>query len=381
MHSSLEVIEMKTSKYVYLVLGFAAFLGVIAVANQIDGFCTDTSILTMEIPHMEGYKSHPNFTLQTSFPTVPDELGIYSMTIPLMSVESTKKLAELKLKAAHTKKAVNVKDEGTAYSVATAETYVSVDKASAAETVLLDVPNLTAPRKAGLPSQEIIKQKAGAYVQEYNLLPEGYQYSGLSYITIEELGEQGPVGTSKDITSIIKYSRKIQGLDVEGPGSSINVMQGEGGAPLGYIKVSRTIGSKIAKSSAKAPGLLKTMAATEKTFELLTPEEAFEKLQERGLTSEIANVDTATVDNMYLAYWESETGKKQVETEPIYVFKGTATGPGGSAQYTEFMYALKEKMAKSPSQVNEKQAAKGKDRKANEPPLAKGEKDSELMGK
>jgi len=414
---------MKIGKYSYLVLGLATLLGLFAVATQNFGFCTDASILTMELSQKEGANAKPTFTLQTSLPTVPEKLWIYSMSVPTVSIESTKKLAESRLKVAPTKLAeistptlakINtpsgisssrlktqaapeskleatpvarldttklqtldqVVDLGTTISLATAESYVSVDKTSAAETVILNVPSLAASRKAALPSEDVLKQKADAYAAANNLLPEGYQYSGMSYLTRQEIGQGGVQGPVEQITGIAKYSRTIDGLVVEGPGSTICVMLGEGGQPLGYTKVSRNIGAKIAESSVKAPGLLKTMATEEKTFELLTPEEAFQMLQERGMTTEIADVNTATVDKMYLAYYEAEPDKKQVETEPVYVFEGTATGPGGSVQYKEFMYALRIKNAKAPFEMSS--PAKAKERKADEPMTA-GTKDPELL--
>jgi len=411
---------MRISKYIYLFIGLAALLGISAVATLNSGFCNDASILTMELAEKEGNNAKPTFTLQTSLPTVPDKLWIYSMSVPTVSIESTKKLADTRLKAVPIKWAdasavkINpvsgvspaklrtqaaqaarpeastaarlstaklqpldqVVDLGTTYSLATAESYVSVDKASASETVILNVQSLAAPRKVALPSEDVMKRNADAYVAENNILPDGYQYSGMSYITRQQVGKSGAQGPVEKITGIAKYSRTIDGLVVEGPGSTVCVMLGEGGQPLGYTKVSRNIGTKIAASAINAPGLLKTMAAEEKTFELLSPEEAFKMLQERGMTTEIADVSTATVDKMYLAYYESEPDKKQVETEPVYVFEGTATGPAGSVQYKEFMYALRIKNAKAPFEMPS--PAKARERTANEPMTA-GVKDPELM--
>jgi hypothetical protein len=413
-----EVIKMKISRYAYLVLGLAALLGVFAAINQNSGFCTDTSILTMELPVKEGFGTMPTFTLQASLPTVPDKLGIYSMSIPGVTAESTQNLAtsrwklsrealaniqvpstataRLKIQAApmttmpgaarttaaslDTAKlqALNqVVDVGTAFSLATADSYVSVDKKSAAETVMLNVPSLTADRKAPLPPQSVLKQKADAYATENNLLPPGYKYAGTSYITKHTLNAEGKVEKVEQITAITKYTRDIDGLPVEGAGSTICVIEGEDGNPLGYTKVSRNIGAKIADSSITAPGVLKTMAANEKTYELMSPEDALKKLQERGMTTEIADVETATVDKMYLAYYEAEPDKQQDETEPVYVFEGTATGPGGSVEYKEYMYALKIKNAEAPFQMAS--PTKAAERTAGEKGT-EGEKDPEVRG-
>ena len=364
---------MRIKRYGYFVLGFAFLFGIITVFSQSNGFSTDTSILTMELSIKEGYKANPNFTLNASYPTVPDQLGIYIMKTPNVSTESAKKLAESILRP-------NVVEDGSTYSLAAPESYVSVDKESGAETVILDVPGLSGPvesRKAGMPSEDKIKQNADAFAAENNLLPEGYEYSGISYLTRQEIREGGELGAVEPITASVKYGRTLQGLNIVGPGSSICVLLRLDGTPLGYIKISREIGAETARSSVRAPGQQETMADEEPTYELMTPEEAFQKLQERGLTSEIANVETATVDNMYLAYYESEPGKKQVETEPIYVFEGIATGPGGSVPYTEFMYALKERNARSPSQIEPVGA--GMERGIDESQAPKGEKDPELM--
>lgn len=296
--------------------------------------------------------------------------------VPKCRVPSPSRATYCSFEGAQVQPLDQVVDVGTAFSLATAESYVSVDKKSAAQTVILNVPSLTASRKAALPSANILKQKADAYAVENNLLPEGYQFSGMTYLTRQEIGEGGLKGPEERITGIAKYSRTIEGLPVEGPGSTICVMLGENGEPLGYTKVSRNIGAKIAESSLKAPGLLKTMAAEDKTYELLSPEEAFNMLQDRGMTTEIADVNTATVDKMYLAYYEAEPDKKQDETEPVYVFEGTATGPGGSVQYKEYMYALKLKNGKAPFEMPS--PTKAKERKADEPMTA-GTKDPELL--
>jgi len=399
-------------------MGLAILLGVFAVVTQNSGFFTDTSILTMELPAKEGFGTTPTFSLQTSLPTVPDKLGIYSMSVPTVNIEAAKKLAETKLKIAPTKLADvsvptgiaakrlvtqqaptarvletpiakldtakldtsklqaldQVVDMGSILSFSTAESYVSLDKKSAAETVILNVPGLTASRKAALPSANVLKQKADAFAAENNLLPDGYQYSGMSYITRQQVGESGVQGPEERITGIAKYTRTIDGLAVEGPGSTICVMLGEGGDALGYTKVSRNIGAKIADSSLTAPGMLKTMAANEKTYELLSPEDAFKRLQERGMTTEIADVQTATIDKMYLAYYEAEPDKEQDETEPVYVFEGTATGPEGSVEYKEYMYALKIRDAKAPFEMPS--PTKAAERKAGEMGI-EGQKDPE----
>jgi hypothetical protein len=397
----LEVIKMKISRYAYLVIGLAALLGVFAVANQNSGFSTDTSILTMELPQKEGLNAKPTFTLNTALPTVPDKVGIYGMSSEAVTADSTKNLAAAKLKvskeaitkvqvpsatvaskellikaapvtmeAAKTTAAsldltkLQAKDVGTAFAIATAESYVSMSKESAAETVMLNVPGLTADRKAALPSESALKQKADEYAAANNLLPSGYNYEGTGYIEKVTLNAQGGIEKVEQVTGIVKYTRNIGGLPVEGPGSTISVTLGEGGEALGYTKISRNIGTKLADSSVTAPGLLKTMATGEKTYELMTPEDAYKKLQENGLTTEIANVDTATVDKMYLAYFEGDPTKKQTETEPVYVFEGTATGPGGSTQYKETIYALKAKNAKAPFEMAS--PTKAAERKAGE---------------
>jgi len=405
---------MKISRYAYLVLGFAALLGVFAAINQNSGFCTDTSILTMELPVKEGFGTNPTFALQASLPTVPDKLAIYSMSAPGVTAESAKNLATARLKisrdaiskiqvpstalgrlkvqaapmtmtgAAKTTAAGldtaklqaldQVVDVGTAFSLATADSYVSVNKKSAAETVMLNVPSLTADRKAPLPSESVLKQKADAYAAENDLLPPGYKYAGTSYITKHTLNAEGQVEKVEKVTAIAKYTRDIDGLPVEGAGSTICVIEGDEGNPLGYTKVSRNIGAKIADSSVTAPGRLRTMAASEKTYELMSPEDAYKKLQERGMTSEIADVETATVDKMYLAYYEAEPDKQQDETEPVYVFEGTATGPSGSTEYKEYMYALKIKNAEAPFQMPS--PTKATERKAGEKGV-EGQKDPE----
>jgi hypothetical protein len=280
-----------------------------------------------------------------------------------------------------------VQDIGSAYTLTTDASYLAVDKVSGAESVLFDKQASLTERKAGLPSEDILKQNADAFVSQTNLLPAGYQFTGMSYLMRQMLGQNGPEGSVEKVLGVAKYSRTIDGIPVEGAGSTIYVMLGDEGKVIGYNKVSRDLGEKIAVSS---QALLKTQAADTKAvrktnnqitaeltpsllsssplakidkgsvgqlvqanpYELLSPEEAFNMLKQRGLTTEISNVDTATVTDMHLAYYEAEGNKQQTDTEPIYVFSGVASGPGGSTEYKEIMSALKVKAGKSPFQMD-----------------------------
>jgi hypothetical protein len=66
------------NKCVYLIFGIAALVGAYAYFTQAvdSGFCTDTSILTMELPGKEdGYLAKPTFSLETQLPTIPETIG------------------------------------------------------------------------------------------------------------------------------------------------------------------------------------------------------------------------------------------------------------------------------------------------------------------
>lgn len=438
-----------TNKYVYLIFGMVALIGAYAYFSQGEdsGFCTDTSILTMELPVKEGgYSANPTFTLETQLPTIPDTVGIYKLASPIVTQEYTRSLADIRidkvlasplidivmrpslqvvtpiiavskynqlgkvgilpsgserlavqaapeLAAAPLTQAAKVsgsalmqnsiQDIGSAFTLTTETSYLAVDKVSGAESVMFDKAASLTERKAALPSEDVLKQNADTFVTQANLLPDGYQYSGMSYLMRQMLSQNGPQGGIDKVLGIAKYSRTIDGIPVEGAGSTVYVMLGDEGKVLGYNKVSRNIGDKIAVSSQT---LLKTQAANPLTlnvvdnkmatelqqtlplarvdrfvavdlvqanpYELLSPEEAFTLLQQRGLTTEISNVDTATVTDMHLAYYEAEGNKEQTVTEPIYVFSGVANGPGGATEYREIMSALKAKAGRSPFQVD-----------------------------
>ncbi|MCX6669975.1 MAG: hypothetical protein NTV25_09285 [Methanothrix sp.] len=440
------------NKCVYLIFGIAALIGAYAYFTQAEdsGFCTDTSILTMELPSKEdGYLAKPTFTLETKLPTIPETVGIYKMVSPVVTAESTKVLAAIRIdkvllspvskivmtpssalkvtpsssilksdqltnirdlasdsnrlkvqadpqpistdgivanrqlspivKASAPPVMLNtVQDIGSAYTLTTDTSYLAVDKVSGAESVLFDKLASLTERKAALPSEDILKQNADAFVSQTDLLPAGYQFTGMSYLMRQMLGQNGPEGATEKVMGVAKYSRTIEGIPVEGAGSTIYVMLGDEGKVLGYNKVSRDLGEKIAVSS---QALLKTQAAVTQPsrtvnnqlsssplakidersavslvqtnpYELLSPEEAFNLLKQRGLTTEISNVDTATVTDMHLAYYEAEGNKQQTDIEPIYVFSGVANGPGGSTEYKEIMSALKVKAGRSPFQMD-----------------------------
>ncbi len=439
-----------TNKYIYLILGMAALIGAYAFLSQAEdsGFCTDASILTMDLPIKEGgYGAMPTFTLETQLPTIPDTIGIYKMVSPIVTQEYTKSLADIRIdkvlssdvsnivmkpsrelivtplvagliktdnllidseqltvkaapgvpmvgdmaaqplsqitKASASALMLNrVQDLGSAFTLTTDTSYLAVDKVSGAESAMFDRQASLTQRIAALPSEDILRQNADSFVSQANLLPSGYQYSGMSYLMRQLLSQSGPQGNVEKVLGLAKYSRTIDGIPVEGAGSTICVMLGDEGKVLGYTKVSRDLKEKIAVSS---QALLKTQAidtqvskavdtpiaaklvpstltrinkssatqvAQVNAYELLSPEEAFKLLQQRGLTTEISNVDTATVTDMHLAYYEAEGNKEQTVTEPIYVFSGIASGPGGSTEYREIMSALKTKAGKSPFQFD-----------------------------
>ena len=422
---------MKTDIYVIVAVGIFIVLGAYVYALQTPDseFCTDTSILTMKLPVKEGIDAKPTFSMKTSLPTVPDAMGIYTLSKPTVTADSVKQKANLVLskqtvnpsliknvaltqvqtkaftpvqklsptalkastspdtQVAATNPAAKVNlnmvnDLGSTFTFETETAYLAVDKSSGAESVSLDTQASLSERKTALPDESVLKQNADTFVSQNNILPEGYQYAGMTYLNRQKLGQNGPEGAVEKVLGVAKYTRTIQGIPVEGAGSTVCVMLGDEGKVQGYNIVSRTLGQQIAVASptalsaglstagikrrlekvnattAVANPVLQTgintvqinpnVAASQKPYQLLSPEEAFAKLQERGLTTEIADVSTATVTDMYLAYYESEGNQEQTETEPIYVFKGVATGPGGTTEYKEIMYALASKAGKAP---------------------------------
>jgi hypothetical protein len=403
---------MLINKYAYLVVGIIALVGVYAYSTQIldSGFSTDTSILTMELPLKEGINAKPTFTLQTTLPTIPDTVAIYKMVSPTVTAQSVMQLADLRISnlaitpalqyvvtpttkladvaavdrlkvqaapvvasmaAVPSMKLNTVEDLGNVFTFATETSYLAVDKASGAESVLFDKQASLSERKVALPSEDVLKQNADAFVAQINLLPPGYVYSGMSYLKKQMLGQNGPEGQVENVLGIAKYSRTIDGIPVEGAGSTICVLLGDGGKVQGYNKVSRDIRDKIAVSSqvplkvqadmttarqatsvALNPSkVVGAQLAQQKSYQLLSPEEAFKSLQEIGLTTEIADVTSATVTDVHLAYYEAEGNKKQDETEPVYVFSGVATGPGGTTEYREVKYALAAKAGAAPFEM------------------------------
>ncbi len=353
---------MKISGYTYLLVGLFLVIGACAlIPNQDPGFCTDSSILTMTLPQEEGFDTTPEFVLEAKLPEVPDALGIYALKSP----DVTRAYA---VEVAGSKGAKGeVQDQGSNFVILSQDQYVSVEKASGAETLFLDYKNAFADPEKGLPDANVLKRTADAYASQNRLLPEGYQYAGMSFLTRQQLSERGPTGRAENMMGIAKYSRTLEGLPVEGAGSTVTVLLGDGGTAQGYTKVSRNIGERMAVAST-------TPGRADRTYELLVPSDAFNLLRERGLTTEIADVEKAVVTDVHLAYYETSGDERQDVTEPIYVFMGYATGPDGEVEFQEYMYALKTKAGSTPFAQPDR--SKAVDRGSVQEP-GKGTKDAE----
>ncbi len=353
---------MKISGYTYLLVGLSLVIGACGlIPNQDPGFCTDGSILTMILPEKEGFDTTPDFVLEAKLPDVPDTLGIYALKSPDVTRAYAVGVAGAKGAKGE------VQDQGSNYVILNEEQYVSVEKASGAETLFLDYKNAFGDPEKGLPNADVMKRNADAYSSQNRLLPDGYRYAGMSFLTRQQLSEKGPTGRAENMMGIAKYSRTLEDLPVEGAGSTVTVLLGDGGQVQGYTKVSRDIGERMAVAST-------TPGKADRTYELLVPDEAFNLLQEKGLTTEIANVDKAVVTDVHLAYYETSGDERQDVTVPIYVFSGYATGPDGQFEFQEYMYALKTKAGSTPFQKPDR--SKAVDRSSVQEP-GKGMKDEE----
>lgn len=353
---------MKISGYTYLLVGLFLVIGAFAVIpNQDPGFCTDSSILTMTLSEKEGFDTTPSFALEAKLPEVPETLGIYALKSPDVTRAYAVEVAGAKGAKGE------VQDRGSNYVILNEEQYVSVEKASGAETLFLDYKNAFGDPEKGLPNADALKRNADAYANLNRLLPDGYQYAGMSFLTRQQLSERGPTGRAENVMGIAKYSRTLEDLPVEGAGSTVTVLLGDGGKVQGYTKVSRNIGERMALAST-------TPGRADRTYELLVPNDAFNMLREKGLTTEIADVDKAVVTDVHLAYYETSGDERQDMTEPIYVFSGYATGPDGQVEFQEYMYALKTKAGSTPFQQPDR--SKAVDRGSVQEP-SRGTKDAE----
>ena len=345
---------MKAKKFVYLLVGIALMvvgLGAYAAFahDYSEEFGTDDSILTMTLPQEEGFKTTPTFELETEFPRVPDALGIYRLNSPDVNKEYVHVLARSKGLGD-----IAVEDQGPIYVVQTDKDYFSVEKASGAESMVLDYQNAYQDMEKTVSNEEVLKRNADAYVQRNKLLTSGYQYSGMSYLTRQLIGENGLEGRPENMMGLAKYSRSLEDLPIVGAGSTITVLLGEDGIVQGFTKVSREIGERIGVASLDP-------ISNKNAYQLIAPEEAFLLLQERGLTTEVADLDKAVITEMYLAYYEAEGSVVQGETEPIYVFSGFAVGPDGRIEFQEYMYALKAKAGRAPQELPDRSKAVNRD--------------------
>jgi hypothetical protein len=353
---------MKISGYTYLLVGLSLLIVACGlIPNQEPGFCTDSSILTMTLPEKEGFDTTPEFVLEARLPDVPETLGIYAVETPDVTRAYAADVA--KSKGAEG----DVQDQGSTFVVLNEEQYVSVEKASGAETFLLDYTNAFVDPERALPNADVLRRNADAYASQNSLLPDGYRYAGMSFLTRQQLSERGPTGQAQNVMGIAKYSRTLEDLPVEGAGSTVTVLLGDGGQVQGYTKVSRNIGERMAVAST-------TPGRADRTYELLVPSDAFNLLREKGLTTEIADVDKAVVTDVHLAYYETSGDERQDMTEPIYVFRGYATGPDGQVEFQEYMYALKTKAGSTPFQQPDR--SKAVDRSSVQEP-GRGTKDAE----
>lgn len=158
-----------------------------------------------------------------------------------------------------------------------------------------------------LPSEEEAIKFANKYIQERGGIPEDAYISKVNTQYLEKIdisGEEPVVVETYPQYVSIDYHRRINGLQVAGPGDTIAVFVGDDGEILYFFKTWREL-EEIGN------------------VEMISAEEATKKLK-RGETIENAMGDTGSVEinKIEVGYYSEGKGYEQEFYEPVWIFRG-----------------------------------------------------------
>ena len=154
-----------------------------------------------------------------------------------------------------------------------------------------------------LPTEEEAVRIAEEYIKSHGGMPDDAVFGGVSTV-YSTLYRDDEVVEKKPVDIQVGYHRIFNGMHKAGPGDTIELVIGNNGTILYFLKSWR-----------------KLEYAGER--EIVTASEAVERLQ-RGETvyKRLGPLDTIEINNVSLSYYSNVPGTKQDFYEPVWVFRG-----------------------------------------------------------
>lgn len=176
-------------------------------------------------------------------------------------------------------------------------------------------------RPKNLPTDEESRKIAERYLTTHDLMPEGAAYSSIGHGKgfFSDHANGTSIQTYKD--SKVLFTGRLDNLPVAGSG--IYVVVGGGGDIL-----------KVAKRWRDAEPYRK--------FDILSSDEALEKLKQTGVVTAVSSPEKAIVNEIKLCYYARPPGDEQPYLKPTYYFHGTAEGEKGNGTFFKYIPAVPE---------------------------------------
>ncbi|HJH27718.1 MAG TPA: hypothetical protein C5S37_13375 [Methanophagales archaeon] len=303
-------------------IGLVITLLVAAGAVYTIAYQPTSEIVSPSIDNMKGFHSTPLYVLNTTLPSGPDKLMVYKSTRPDMSVER-EEVASLAKRLGLTG---NVSEVSGEFILTEGQYHLEVNKKSG-RVAYTDASRWMIgndkDKPSNLPSDDEALIIARKILIDKGLMPDDAVLCGVdhpSVVAINKTGDMIGVGFEEVKVS---FAREVNGLPVVGAGSKIDVEVGGGGDVISVYKVWREY-------------------VPYKEFSIITPDEAFEKLKKVGIFTGIKDVETASIDKVYLGYYTKSASEEQTDLQPVYVFEGEAKGDNETRKFVQYIPAAPE---------------------------------------
>jgi len=281
-----------------------------------------SEIVSPSIDNMKGFLSTPSYVLNTTLPSGPDKLMVYKSTRPDISVER-EEVSSLAKRLGLTGDVSEVSGE---FIRTDGQYHLEVNKNSGRVAYTDTSRWMTGNDKdkpLNLPSDDEATDMARKFLIGNGLMPDDAVLCKVDHprvVAIDKTGDVIDVGF-EDVR--VSFTREVDGLPVVGAGSKIDVEVGGGGDVISMYKVWREY-------------------MPYKEFSIITPDEAFEKLKEVGIFTGIKDVETASIDMVYLGYYAKSASEVQTYLQPVYIFEGEAKGDNETSEFVQYIPATSE---------------------------------------
>lgn len=267
----------------------------------------------------KGFHSTPSFVLNTTLPEYPNKIMVYESVKPRVSEKEVLSIAkQLGLNK-------NVREVSGEFILTDGQYHLEVNKNSG-RVAYTDASRWMIgndkDKPSNLPSDDEAIDIARKFLIDKGLMPDDAVLRGVDHpgvVAINKTGDVIGVGF-EDVK--VSFAREVNGLPVVGAGSKIHVEVGGGGEVIRVYKVWREY-------------------VPYKKFSIITPDEAFEKLKKVGIFG-IKDVETASIDKVYLGYYTKSASDEQTDLQPVYVFEGEAKRDNETRKFVQYIPAAPE---------------------------------------